>query len=679
MVEGLQSDESSEVREAAAEALGDLLDSEALHPLLMAREEDESVAVQSAAAGALNKFGSHRLVEALRNSDSVSTRAAAAQVLGERGNPSAVPPLIEALSDPSADVRAAAKSAAAMLGEITELENGSAILSHSKGVSLLPGATSQQSSGLPHVPVFEVTGAARTDFLRTAVGDHYLNGGWVAEDPTQWRYLSGDPFPPIGRPGEPTIRPAKSHSEQISLSPAGQLLRVPAGVMPTSFLLAEVSVSGTYRPQSATFFSDTPTPSLSWESTVSDYSGSQLNRAAASRVYRHRELPDGMPRRIGELAVEITANQPAPYAKAKAIEQYLRTEYLYRLADPSGSGQPPSGHDPVDWFLFESRQGTCGNFSSAFVALARAVGLPGAGCVRLGHCPDGWHADGIRRPSAPTGRDSLRGSGLGGLRANACRERPVPCRPIRGGGRVQGSTGIGGNRLAGRRPYQRRRRHSRKGPRGSGAAWATVTEMENGASLVTKDGVAIGLATGTTSAQAKEPSTTPVFFVTGAENTGYLRTSVGDVYQNGVWQQLDPVTIGYEPPGSVPHLVRDEIDRPGGELASLPEWRVDPGLLARYETRPGITLTDTIHVRAAPDLGEYRRGRSPHRYLWTGSGPRGLFPIQQHVPTGQERGRIPVGVSSAPLLQRPIPLGPSSPRTRPTLSFLMTYRSGSGA
>ncbi len=37
---------------------------------------------------------------------------------------------------------------------------------------------------------------------------------------------------------------------------------------------------------------------------------------------------------------------------------------------------PAAGHDPVDWFLFDSREGTCGQFSSAFVVLARSVGIP---------------------------------------------------------------------------------------------------------------------------------------------------------------------------------------------------------------------------------------------------------------------------------------------------------------
>ena len=30
----------------------------------------------------------------------------------------------------------------------------------------------------------------------------------------------------------------------------------------------------------------------------------------------------------------------------------------------------------MDWFLFDKQEGTCGSFSSAFVLLARAVGLP---------------------------------------------------------------------------------------------------------------------------------------------------------------------------------------------------------------------------------------------------------------------------------------------------------------
>ena len=46
-----------------------------------------------------------------------------------------------------------------------------------------------------------------------------------------------------------------------------------------------------------------------------------------------------------------------------------------RSPDRIALGHPSVG-DPVDWFLFDSRQGTCGQFSSAFVILARAAGIP---------------------------------------------------------------------------------------------------------------------------------------------------------------------------------------------------------------------------------------------------------------------------------------------------------------
>ncbi len=57
------------------------------------------------------------------------------------------------------------------------------------------------------------------------------------------------------------------------------------------------------------------------------------------------------------------------------LETFLRDEYTYAFATAE-AGQPPPGADPVEWFLFESKEGTAGQFSSAFVVLARAVDIP---------------------------------------------------------------------------------------------------------------------------------------------------------------------------------------------------------------------------------------------------------------------------------------------------------------
>lgn len=61
-----------------------------------------------------------------------------------------------------------------------------------------------------------------------------------------------------------------------------------------------------------------------------------------------------------------------PYDAAEAIQDYLRTQYVYR----TDIAPPPAGADAVDHFLFESRTGYCDYFASAMVVLLRAEGIP---------------------------------------------------------------------------------------------------------------------------------------------------------------------------------------------------------------------------------------------------------------------------------------------------------------
>src|SRR5690606_5521773 len=70
-------------------------------------------------------------------------------------------------------------------------------------------------------------------------------------------------------------------------------------------------------------------------------------------------------------AAQITRGTSTPYEAAKAIEAFLR-QYPYSLEVPP----PPTGRDPVDFFLFELQRGYCDYYASAMVVLARSVGLP---------------------------------------------------------------------------------------------------------------------------------------------------------------------------------------------------------------------------------------------------------------------------------------------------------------
>jgi transglutaminase-like putative cysteine protease len=87
--------------------------------------------------------------------------------------------------------------------------------------------------------------------------------------------------------------------------------------------------------------------------------------------HRFLSIPAEVPTRIKDLAIQLTAAEPTPYDRARAIERYLRT-IPYTLDVP----HPPPDQDLVDFFLFNLRKGYCDYYASAMVVLARAAGVP---------------------------------------------------------------------------------------------------------------------------------------------------------------------------------------------------------------------------------------------------------------------------------------------------------------
>ena len=87
---------------------------------------------------------------------------------------------------------------------------------------------------------------------------------------------------------------------------------------------------------------------------------------------RYLQLPGSLPVRVGELAAEITRGDDEPYIAAYRIERYLRENYAFSLR----VSDPPPRRDPVDWFLFESREGYFDHHASAMVVLLRTLGIP---------------------------------------------------------------------------------------------------------------------------------------------------------------------------------------------------------------------------------------------------------------------------------------------------------------
>jgi transglutaminase-like putative cysteine protease len=76
--------------------------------------------------------------------------------------------------------------------------------------------------------------------------------------------------------------------------------------------------------------------------------------------------------RIPELARQVTAQATNPYDKARAIQNYLRSNrFRYTLLL---TGKP--GDDPLPHFLFDTHAGHCEYFASSLAVMLRTLGIP---------------------------------------------------------------------------------------------------------------------------------------------------------------------------------------------------------------------------------------------------------------------------------------------------------------
>jgi hypothetical protein len=82
------------------------------------------------------------------------------------------------------------------------------------------------------------------------------------------------------------------------------------------------------------------------------------------------ELPTGSDN-LRALAKQVAGRPTNTLAAALALEQHLQRSYRYVLRTHA-----PVREDPVQWFLFRSREGHCEFFASSMVLLLRALGIP---------------------------------------------------------------------------------------------------------------------------------------------------------------------------------------------------------------------------------------------------------------------------------------------------------------
>jgi transglutaminase-like putative cysteine protease len=88
-------------------------------------------------------------------------------------------------------------------------------------------------------------------------------------------------------------------------------------------------------------------------------------------VDKYLQLPANFSARVAQSALEITSGAATPYAKAKALETYLR---MIKYNDAIQT--PPPDVDPVEYFLYDIKEGYCDYYATAMAVMLRSLGIP---------------------------------------------------------------------------------------------------------------------------------------------------------------------------------------------------------------------------------------------------------------------------------------------------------------
>jgi len=95
----------------------------------------------------------------------------------------------------------------------------------------------------------------------------------------------------------------------------------------------------------------------------------QDNMSYGEETRNYLQMPLNEDKRIFDLAYSIASKYSNRYDKAKAIEQYLQTNYGYTLEQKAG------GNEPLSDFLFNVREGHCEYFATAMAMMLRTQGV----------------------------------------------------------------------------------------------------------------------------------------------------------------------------------------------------------------------------------------------------------------------------------------------------------------
>ena len=263
-------------------------------------------------------------------------------------------------------------SAIYILGDITRLELDEGGSSSSQGLQEaqgLAGGETESQVGFeqqePGGPVLMLRFATRNKYLRRYAAYNYSGGFW--HKPTDL-----DPVTYIGQLLPPDPSWTGTYSQvQFHVTPLVNLTGLILSAQNTDFLKFNTTLN--YYEDIQSFDApDNYDDKYIVSYKLYDYSEAALRASQAVGPPEALEVPDSLVSDLTMLAERITEGETTDYGKLVAIKDYLLENYEWNKEYTPA----PSMIDPIRWFLYNERAGIGSHFNSAFIMLARTVGIP---------------------------------------------------------------------------------------------------------------------------------------------------------------------------------------------------------------------------------------------------------------------------------------------------------------
>ncbi len=223
-------------------------------------------------------------------------------------------------------------------------------------------------------------------YLRLSTLENFTGKSWQPSD-----------FPSTLQPGTSELAPAAGPAPAVET--AQTLTMVTIDALRSEWLPAPLSVTSVddllgrwrWNPSTQTIksqFTFTANQSYLVRSEMPVLSPATLaaasgNAAGVDPVFT--ELPNDVPALVQNTAQEVAGAEPNAFAKAMAIQDYLRSsDFSYNLNTPAAEGYDGSGMAVLESFLTE-KSGYCVHYSAAMAVMAREVGL--ASRIAVGYAP----------------------------------------------------------------------------------------------------------------------------------------------------------------------------------------------------------------------------------------------------------------------------------------------------